>query len=373
MMKTKSKRFGMRVFPIFLSALFLLGCTSAAEADSVYADYDAYGLPVYAYTEDTVYIADGAYAAEADAAAAYDVAEVPQAPPIEIPRIVLIPESAPPGYPITIVFNNELQTFSGSIHAELLNANGGRLSRAAFFSVPMENPNHAVKAAIVAIPSTAAFGSVSIRVECSNGISSSLPFYIEAREFQSETIFLDERNTDIRVAPNPLRVQQSQHIWAVFNRTGTAIYSTEAFLRPVEATRRTSPFGARRIFQYVTGGYDMTLHNGIDYGIPIGTDVFSSARGRVVLAHYRIVTGYSIVIEHLPGVYSIYYHMDSLAVVEGELVEAGQFIGESGVTGLATGPHLHWEVRVSGQSADPDAFVARAVLDKAEISRKLFE
>jgi murein DD-endopeptidase MepM/ murein hydrolase activator NlpD len=91
----------------------------------------------------------------------------------------------------------------------------------------------------------------------------------------------------------------------------------------------------------------------------------------VVLARYRIVTGNSVILEHLPGVYSIYYHLDSIAVSEGTLAAAGTVLGSSGATGLATGPHLHWEIRVSGENADPDAFTARPLLDKNAILAKM--
>jgi murein DD-endopeptidase MepM/ murein hydrolase activator NlpD len=63
--------------------------------------------------------------------------------------------------------------------------------------------------------------------------------------------------------------------------------------------------------------------------------------------------------------------MDSIAVSEGSIVEEGAFLGESGSTGLATGPHLHWEIRVSTENADPDAFLSRPVLDKEDILNKL--
>ena len=97
----------------------------------------------------------------------------------------------------------------------------------------------------------------------------------------------------------------------------------------------------------------------------------ASAAGRVVLARSRILTGNSIILEHLPGIYSIYYHLDNIAVSEGSIIEAGTILGESGATGLATGPHLHWEIRVSGENADPDAFLPRAILDKNEILTKM--
>ena len=76
------------------------------------------------------------------------------------------------------------------------------------------------------------------------------------------------------------------------------------------------------------------------------------------MAENRISTGWSVVIEHLPGVYSLYYHMDSLTVEKGDMVKRGTLIGYSGATGLATGPHLHWEVRVNGNAVNPDFFVS---------------
>ncbi|MEE0353111.1 MAG: M23 family metallopeptidase, partial [Treponema sp.] len=67
-------------------------------------------------------------------------------------------------------------------------------------------------------------------------------------------------------------------------------------------------------------------------------------------------TGWSVVIEHLPGLYSLYYHMSQLKVKEGDIVKPGQVIGFSGSTGLATGPHLHWEMRLNMEAVNPDFF-----------------
>jgi murein DD-endopeptidase MepM/ murein hydrolase activator NlpD len=74
------------------------------------------------------------------------------------------------------------------------------------------------------------------------------------------------------------------------------------------------------------------------------------------MAEARIVTGNTVILEHLPGVYSIYMHMDSMAVFVGQVVPRGAPIGSSGMTGLSTGPHLHWELRVCGVPCDPEAF-----------------
>jgi murein DD-endopeptidase MepM/ murein hydrolase activator NlpD len=127
------------------------------------------------------------------------------------------------------------------------------------------------------------------------------------------------------------------------------------------------------VYRYAGGKSDTSIHAGVDYGVPQGTAVGACAPGRVVLAGSRIVTGNSIVIEHFPGVYSLYYHLDSIRVAEGAVVEAGAILGESGSTGLATGPHLHWEIRVAGENTDPDAFIARSVLDKEAILRMIMQ
>ena len=80
-------------------------------------------------------------------------------------------------------------------------------------------------------------------------------------------------------------------------------------------------------------------------------------------AHIQI-TGNTVILEHLCGVYTLYYHLNSLSVKEGELVEAGTQIGEIGATGFVTGPHLHWELRVAGVAVDPEAFISTPILDK---------
>ena len=74
------------------------------------------------------------------------------------------------------------------------------------------------------------------------------------------------------------------------------------------------------------------------------------------MAENRISTGWSVCIEHLPGLYSLYYHMSKLNVEVGQIVEKGKLLGLSGSTGLATGPHLHWEVRLNIEAVNPDFF-----------------
>lgn len=184
-----------------------------------------------------------------------------------------------------------------------------------------------------------------------------IPFSIIKKDFVSETIQLDKRNTAIRTDTSPERKRQIESLNNIFaTKNMDSVYETSAFVPPNPATRRTSFFGDRRVFAYSDGTSSTTLHYGIDYGIPTGSEVRSCGKGKVVMAEDRISTGWSVCIEHLPGLYSVYYHMSELKVNVGQEVNPGDLIGLSGATGLATGPHLHWEMRLNWEAVSPDFF-----------------
>ena len=110
---------------------------------------------------------------------------------------------------------------------------------------------------------------------------------------------------------------------------------------PVNSKVQTSRFGGRRVYQYPDGRSSSSIHAGVDWRAPTGTPISAPGPGRVALAMDRIVTGKTVVVEHLPGVYSLYFHMDKIAVAEGDMVQTGTRLGDAGATGFATGAHLH--------------------------------
>ena len=280
-------------------------------------------------------------------------------------RYAIIPENPVPGEPVTVAIDTsgvkDVKT------ATLSTIKGKKLARALFFKLQSDADNPPVMAAVLAVPNTAEAGFASISIEGAAGVIQEIPLVIRERKFNSETVELNEALTGLRVDPDPVKTKEAEQLWAILNKTGTEIYNAGAFSPPVTSTRRTSFFGDRRVYQYSNGKTDTTVHAGIDYGVPTGTPVRACAAGKVILAKPRIVTGNSVVIEHAPGIYSLYYHMSKIVVAEGAMVQAGTLLGESGSTGLATGPHLHWEIRVSGESADPDICIARPLLDKEAI------
>jgi murein DD-endopeptidase MepM/ murein hydrolase activator NlpD len=282
-------------------------------------------------------------------------------------RYAVIPESPRPGEPVTIGVSAD----AGARTAALV-LGGKRLTRVTFFPVPVEGEEGSLLATVLTVPATAKPGEAKIVVEAAGGIIDEIVIIIAGREFTAEIIKLDPVLTGIRTDPDPQKTRESEHLWGILNRTGKDVYHFGNFSPPVTSTRRTSFFGDRRVYEYSNNTSDTSIHAGIDYGIPKGTAVNACGSGKVVLARDRIVTGKSVIIEHLPGIYSLYYHLDTIEVAEGVLVETGTLLGLSGATGLATGPHLHWEIRIFGENTDPDAFISRPILDKDAILSKIY-
>ena len=119
---------------------------------------------------------------------------------------------------------------------------------------------------------------------------------------------------------------------------------------PIASTRVTSPFGTRRSYN---DGPVNGFHGGTDFGAASGVPIYAPAAGRVVLAEALMVRGNAVLIDHGLGVFSGYWHQSQLAVHNGQQVQPGDLIGYVGDTGLVTGAHLHWEMRVGGIAVDP--------------------
>ena len=143
--------------------------------------------------------------------------------------------------------------------------------------------------------------------------------------------------------------------------------STTAELRP-PTTFTPRLAGRTRLtasdLRQLLGSFAVLKSAKADIAMPEGSPVPACGPGRVVFAAYRIMTGNTVIIEHLPGLFSIYFHMSSISVKPGVLVKQGDQVGAVGMTGFATGPHLHWEVTASGIAVDPDTLVNEPLLDK---------
>lgn len=115
----------------------------------------------------------------------------------------------------------------------------------------------------------------------------------------------------------------------------------------------TSPFGYR--VHPVYGYY--RFHSGIDIADNYGTPIYATASGRVVDSGYMGGYGNSVVISHGCGYSTLYGHCSSLVVSVGQTVRKGQLIAYMGSTGVSTGPHVHYEVRINGNVVDPSPYL----------------
>lgn len=116
--------------------------------------------------------------------------------------------------------------------------------------------------------------------------------------------------------------------------------------------RISTLFGSQRIYK---GGEKGSYHSGIDIAVPTGTPVRAPADGVVILAadHPFTLEGNLLMIDHGMGLNSAFLHLSKIDVTTGEHVRKGQVIAESGASGRATGPHLHWSLMWRGSRIDP--------------------
>lgn len=141
------------------------------------------------------------------------------------------------------------------------------------------------------------------------------------------------------VSPNPYQMPLDSipEIWSLWLVDSLSEYHT-----PVTGVL-TSRFGIR----------NGRRHQGVDIGVPIGTNLYAVFDGKVRIASSMHGYGYIVVIRHNNGLETFYAHLSKIYVKAGDIVHAGDVIGLSGNSGRSTGPHLHFETRYMGFAFDP--------------------
>jgi murein DD-endopeptidase MepM/ murein hydrolase activator NlpD len=150
---------------------------------------------------------------------------------------------------------------------------------------------------------------------------------------------------------------KSHAIYGVRRDDGTVEYFTrdgksikKGLLKtPVDGARLTSGFGMR---MHPILGYTR-MHKGVDFGVPTGTPIYAAGDGVIEYAGWAGGYGRFVKIRHNPHMETAYGHMSRIAATQGESVRQGQVIGYVGMTGDATGPHLHYEVVKDGAQVNP--------------------
>ncbi len=126
------------------------------------------------------------------------------------------------------------------------------------------------------------------------------------------------------------------------------------WITPIRFTQFSSPYGMR--IDPKTGK-GKKFHHGVDLAAPLGNTIVATRGGKVTVATYSDSLGFYVVINHGDGFSSLYGHMPCLIVSEGDTVAAGEKIGECGLTGITTGPHLHFEIHYNGSTVNPADYI----------------
>ena len=167
------------------------------------------------------------------------------------------------------------------------------------------------------------------------------------RTIIANTVYRNDKETDREIIKEEITFEAVAKIV----EKGTIIPPT--FIKPISGGRLTSPFGPRRA---PTAGAS-TYHGGIDWATPIGTAVFASSGGKVTRAGWGGGYGYVVYVSHPNGIETRYAHCSRVLVSAGQYVSQGQKIALSGSTGVSSGPHIHFEMRLHGKKVNPASYL----------------
>jgi murein DD-endopeptidase MepM/ murein hydrolase activator NlpD len=205
--------------------------------------------------------------------------------------------------------------------------------------------------AIVGIALAAPLGPMSVEVRDAQG-DHDISFTVTDKHYLTQS--LKVAPGQVNLSPADLARVNREH--AVLDRA-LSQWSDQppAALRlpaPVPGVRSSS-FGMRRVFN----GEGRNPHTGMDIAAAAGTPVLAPAAGRVALTGNYFFTGNTVIVDHGRGLMSIYCHLSAIDVQMGEHVTAGERLGAVGMTGRATGPHLHWALSLNRAWVDPELFL----------------
>lgn len=173
-------------------------------------------------------------------------------------------------------------------------------------------------------------------------------FKVKSRHYGHQSISLNP--STLASYDDPKNKADDEAILAALEADGTERLFGKDFLIPVNA-RESTGFGLRRTYN----GWRKGWHKGLDLAGWEGEAIKSPSDAVVIHTARGIVNGNTVVLSHGAGVGSVYMHMNSIQVREGQKVKRGQVIGTVGGTG-GFSPHLHWEVRVHGVPVNPKLF-----------------
>lgn len=176
----------------------------------------------------------------------------------------------------------------------------------------------------------------------------SQPIYVTNVDYGFQTITVPE-DQSMLLDPT-VRAREDIFLAQYYGQFTPTLYWQGLFQPPGGAAVISALYGSARSYN---GGPIQIFHTGVDFGGPVGQAVLAPAAGVVIFNAVTDLRGNVIILDHGLGITTGYYHLSESLVQVGDQIAAGQTIGRLGSTGLSTGPHLHWELRVNGVAVNP--------------------
>ncbi len=213
----------------------------------------------------------------------------------------------------------------------------------------MVKERNSVWHAIVGIPLSTKAGKYFIKT--SN--SKSYPFTVNQKKYKTQYLTIKNKR---KVNPTKKDIEriikEKKVIKTVFKKWRDVSNVSTEFIVPVNGPF-SSPFGLRRFFNK----QPRRPHSGLDIAAATGTPVHAAAAGIVSNTGDYFFNGNSVFIDHGQGLITMYFHLSKITIKTGEKINQGDIIGEVGMTGRVTGPHLHWSVNLNNTRVEPTLFL----------------
>jgi len=205
--------------------------------------------------------------------------------------------------------------------------------------------------AVVGIPLTAPLGTRQVTVRGAAG-RQEIDFTVGDKRYASQSLKVAPRQVDLSPADLARVNREREVLDRALSRWSDAPPDALRWAQPVPGVRSSS-FGMRRIFN----GQSRSPHSGMDIAAPTGTPVLAPVAGTVLETGEYFFTGNTVLVDHGRGLVSMYCHLSAIDVQPGQRIAAGTRIGAVGMTGRATGPHLHWALSLNRAWVDPELFL----------------
>jgi len=206
--------------------------------------------------------------------------------------------------------------------------------------------------AIVGIPLSAKLGANSITVKVGNQLKR-MVFDVEDKQYPTQYIEIKDKrkvnptNYDMeRISGERSRIDGALEHW--MNNAEVDFN----FIWPIEG-RISGLFGRRRVFN----GQPRNPHSGMDIAAPTGTPIMAPASGVVRGTGDYFFNGNTVFIDHGQGLISMFCHLNTIDVEDGQVIQQGDIIGQVGMTGRVTGPHLHFGLSLNDARIEPRLFL----------------